>query len=264
MAKIRVGELDVHVQRLPPTVPPAEGKAPIVVLIHGMLYDSLASYYFALGPTFAAEGMDVIMYDLRGHGRIIHPATGYRLEHYVEDLHGLLEALEVTDPVHLVGNSFGGSIAFGLAATHPERVASVTAIEAELPVVAWTRHLGEELLKAKPWLATDEAFAVIGEARGGHTARLSRAAGKLLQVTTIAEDVLVSRTIDDGLSTLQCPVLALFGDESVLMEQVEYLKANLASCRIVVLPEQGHSVLIERTAEISPVILGWVREGQAT
>jgi pimeloyl-ACP methyl ester carboxylesterase len=260
MAKIRVGELDVHVQRLPPTVPPAEGKAPVVVLIHGMLYDSLASYYFTLGPRFAAEGMDVVMYDLRGHGRTSRPATGYRLEQYVEDLDNLLDALDITEPVHLVGNSFGGSIAFGLAATRPERVASVTAIEAEPPVEGWRQRLGEGLAKAKPWLSEDETIELIGQARGGHTARLSRAAGKLLQVTTIAEDVLVSRTIDAGLTALRCPVLALFGDESVLMEQVEYLRSNLANCRVVVLPEQGHSVLIERTDDIAELIRDWVWE----
>ncbi|GAB3930810.1 alpha/beta hydrolase [Kribbella albertanoniae] len=263
MAKIRVGELDVHVQRLSLADPPAGSEAPIVVLIHGILYDSLASYYFTLGPTFAEEGMDVIMYDLRGHGRTTRPATRYRLEDHVEDLRLLLEKLEITRPVHLVGNSYGGSIAFGLAAAHPDRVASITAIEAEPPVPAWRHRLGEGLLQAKPWLATDEALAVIAEARGGHTARLSLAAGKLLQATTIAEDVLLSRTIDDDLAALQCPVLAFFGDESVLMEQVDHLRSTLADCHIVVLPGQGHSVLIERAAEISPVILDWVREGQA-
>ncbi|HEY0694456.1 MAG TPA: alpha/beta hydrolase [Kribbella sp.] len=260
MTKIRVGELDVHVQRLPPVVAPAEGRAPVVVLIHGMLYDSLASYYFTLGPKFAADGMDVVMYDLRGHGRTSRPATGYRLEQHVEDLDRLLDALEITEPVHLVGNSFGGSVAFGLAAARPERVATITAIEAEPPVEGWRQRLGEGLAKAKPWLSEEETFELISQARGGHTARLSRAAGKLLQATTIAEDVLVSRIIDAGLSALKCPVLALYGDESVLMEQVDYLQSTLANCRVVVLPEQGHSVLIERTDEVSELIRDWVWE----
>ncbi|TDO47339.1 alpha-beta hydrolase superfamily lysophospholipase [Kribbella sp. VKM Ac-2527] len=253
--QIRVGEIDLHVQRLSP-----EGPAPIVVLIHGMLYDSLASYYFTLGPAFAAAGLDVIMYDLRGHGRSTRPATGYRLEQHVDDLAGLLTALEVAQPVHLVGNSYGGSIAFGLAAAHPSLVASITAIEAEPPVQSWTQRLGDGLARAKPWLAQEETIELIREARGGHTARLSRGAAKLLQLTTIAEDVLVSRTIEEGLADLKCPVLALYGDESVLMEQVDFLKANLASCRVVVLPDQGHSVLIERTGEVSALVLDWVRE----
>lgn len=250
--KVRVGDLDLHVQRL-------GSGGPKVVLIHGMLYDSLASYYFTLGPAFAAAGLDVIMYDLRGHGRSSRPSAGYRLEEHIADLSGLLDALDISEPVHLVGNSYGGSIAFGLAAAEPERVAGVIAIEAEPPVKAWSQRLGEGLAKAKPWLATDEAIDLIAEARGSHEARLSKSASKLLQQTTIAEDVFLSRTIDDGLADVRCPVLALYGDESVLMEQVDHLRAQLAECRVVVLPEQGHSVLIERTAEVSAHVLDWVR-----
>jgi pimeloyl-ACP methyl ester carboxylesterase len=249
--KVQIGDVDLHVQRL------GTG-GPKVVLIHGMLYDSLASYYFTLGPAFAEAGLDVIMYDLRGHGRSSRPSTGYRLEEHVDDLAGLLDALGITEPVHLVGNSYGGSVAFGLAAAEPDRVASVVAIEAEPPIEAWSVRLGEGLAKAKPWLATDEAIDLITEARGSHEARLSRAASKLLQETTIAEDVFLSRTIDDGLADVRCPVLALYGDESVLMEQVDHLQANLDECRVVVLPEQGHSVLIERTAEVSTHVLDWV------
>ncbi len=229
--------------------------------MHGLLTDSLASYYFTLGAAVRRwPGWMSIMYDLRGHGRSGRPVDrlhGSRSN--IDDLAGLLDALEVTRPVHLVGNSYGGRIAFGLAAAEPERVASVIAIEAEPPVKAWSERLGEGLAKAKPWLATDEAIDLITEARGSHEARLSKAASKLLQQTTIAEDVFVSRTIDDGLADVRCPVLAVYGDESVLMEQVDHLRAQLAECRVVVLPEQGHSVLIERTAEVSAQVLDWIR-----
>ncbi len=71
------GELSTtHVQRLTPDSA-ADGDAPVVVCVHGLLTDSLASYYFTLGPAFAAAGIDVIMYDLRGHGR--SDAPGDRL-----------------------------------------------------------------------------------------------------------------------------------------------------------------------------------------
>ena len=74
------------------------------------------------------------MYDLRGHGRSDRPSTGYRLESFVDDLVGLLDALGETRRVHVVGNSFGGTIAAGLAAWYPDRVATVTMIESEPPV----------------------------------------------------------------------------------------------------------------------------------
>jgi pimeloyl-ACP methyl ester carboxylesterase len=75
----------------------------------------------------------------------------------------------------------------------------------------------------------------------------------------MAEDIPRSRTIDADLTGVRCPVFALFGDESRLAEQVGHLEASLASCRTVVFPDQGHSVLVERTEETSRLILDWVR-----
>lgn len=260
MSRIRAGELDVHVQRLEPVTPPPDGEAPLVVCIHGLLTDSLASYYFTLGPAFAERGLDVLMYDLRGHGRTTRPATGYQLEHFVFDLVALLDALGITRPVHLVGNSFGGSVAFGLAAARPDRVASVVAIEAEPPTPEWTRHMADGLADAKTRLAIDEVIGWIKENHGAHTARLSKSAGKILQVTSMAEDIPRSATIDPDLSSVRCPVFALFGGDSGLAAQVPHFQASLERCRTVVLPNQGHSVLVERTAETIELIFEWVRD----
>ncbi|MFD7896790.1 alpha/beta fold hydrolase [Streptomyces sp. NPDC059743] len=261
MAKISTGEITTHVQRLPAAHRPADGGEPaVVVFVHGLLTDSLASYYFTLGPDFAAAGYDVIMYDLRGHGRSDRPPTGYRLESFVADLVGLLDALDERRRVHVVGNSFGGTVAAALAAWHPERVATVTMIESEPPVEEWTRHMADGLADAKDRLAREEVISWISARHGAHTARLSRGAGRILRTTTLAEDVPAGRVIGDDLDALGCPVLAIFGDESGLSAQVPSLEAKLASCRTVVLTEQGHSVLVERTEETRNLILEWVGE----
>jgi pimeloyl-ACP methyl ester carboxylesterase len=259
MTKILAGDLDTHVQRLGPT----DSDAPVVVFIHGLLTDSLASYYFTLGPAFAAAGVDVVMYDLRGHGKSGRPPTGYRLEQFVSDLDSLLDALGITRPVHLVGNSFGGSIAYGLATARPDRVATVIAIEAEPPVAAWAGRMAVGLDDARSQLARSAVIDWIAAKHGAHTARLSKAAGRLLQVTSMAEDIPVSGTISDDLVDIRCPVLAIFGADSGLADQVPHLESHLTSCRTVVLPDQGHSVLIERTDETREAILTWVREHHA-
>src|SRR4029079_11976444 len=103
MAMIDAGGIRLHV----PRTGPGGGRAPTatVVLVHGLLTDSLASYYFTVAPAFAAAGLHVVMYDLRGHGRSARPAEGYTLDHNVDDLEALLDRLGVTGPVHLVGNS---------------------------------------------------------------------------------------------------------------------------------------------------------------
>ncbi|MEU6731761.1 alpha/beta hydrolase [Streptomyces physcomitrii] len=262
MAKIRTGDITTHVQRLPAgaaggTAP--EGEAPVVVFVHGLLTDSLASYYFTLGPAFSAAGVDVVMYDLRGHGRTDRPRTGYQLEAFVEDLAYLLDGLDEERPVHLVGNSFGGTVAAAFAAWHPERAASVTMIESEPPVAAWTGHMAEGLAHARRELVRDEAIDWIAEQHGAHTARLSRGAGRILASTTLAEDIPSGRVIDDDLSAIRCPLLAVFGDESGLSAQVPELEAKLPDCRTVVLPRQGHSVLVEQPTRTRDLVLDWVR-----
>jgi pimeloyl-ACP methyl ester carboxylesterase len=165
--------------------------------------------------------------------------------------------------VHVVGNSFGGTVAAGAAAWYPERVASLTLIEAEPPVPRWTDHMREGLKLAKEQLVHDEVIEWIKENRGAQTARLSRIACRILNSTTLADEVPSGRVIDDELSTITCPVLAVFGEESGLVAQVPLFESVLDRCRTVVLPEQGHSVLVERTAETRELVMGWVRETDA-
>ena len=259
--KVRAGEITTNFQRL---AAGADGPAPLVVFVHGLLTDSLASYYFTLAPDVAAAGADVLMYDLRGHGRTDRPATGYHLETFVDDLAALLDALGERRRAHVVGNSFGGTVAAGLAAWHPDRVATVTMIESEPPVAAWAEHMAAGLADAKSRLAEETVIGWIEANHGEHTARLSRNAARILATTTLAEDIPRSRLIPDDLTAITCPLLAVFGDESGLSAQVPGLEAALADCRTAVLPEQGHSVLVERPAETRDLLLAWVREKSGT
>jgi pimeloyl-ACP methyl ester carboxylesterase len=259
--KIRTGEITTHVQRLPAAVRDGDQEQPpVVVFVHGLLTDSLASFYFTLGPAFAAEGIDVIMYDLRGHGRSERPDTGYQVEYFVDDLIALLDALGEKRRVHVVGNSFGGTVAAGAAAWYPERIATLTLIEAEPPVPRWAKHMADGLTLAKEHLPNEEVIAWIKENRGAQTARLSRIASRVLNSTTLADEVPSGRVIDDDLSALTCPVLAIFGEESGLVAQVPLFEGMLERCKTVVLKDQGHSVLVERTKETRDLILEWVRE----
>src|ERR1700720_2648723 len=114
MAEILANGVRLHVQRLGPAegVPPS-GKT--IVLLHGLIVDDLSSYYFTLATPLAAAGPDVVLYDLRGRGRSERPVPGYSLSDGIADLDELLTALAIHQSVHLVGNSYGGAIAIGMA-----------------------------------------------------------------------------------------------------------------------------------------------------
>lgn len=95
-----------------------EGEGPDLVLVHGVgsrleAWDGVVE---ALDGAFRTIRMD-----LRGHGQSDKPGGRYELEHFVEDIVGVLDALGV-DRCHLAGHSLGGLIAQGFALSHPERL----------------------------------------------------------------------------------------------------------------------------------------------
>lgn len=64
----------------------------------------------------------VIAIDMRGHGLSDKPSSGYDMPRIQKDLETALNVLKVSEPVVLVGHSFGGAIATEFALAHPERV----------------------------------------------------------------------------------------------------------------------------------------------
>ena len=249
-------------QRVAPAGGPRAGGRPATgVFIHGLAIDSLASFYFTLAPAVSAAGIEVISYDLRGHGRSERPATGYRLSDFVADLSGLLDALEVAGPVHLVGNSFGGTVAFSYAAVYPERVASVVMIESEPATEMWSCKLASMLGRAADHFGDPDALNWITKHHGERPSRAAKAALNMLHATSMVRDIprgpLLSQ---DEIRSVGCPVLAIFGSGSDLVEQGGVMASLLARCRTVIVPGQEHSVLIEAPRSVRDLLLDWIAE----
>ena len=75
-----------------------------------------------------AETHRVFAADLGGFGDSAPAADGFDSAVAAEDLHQLIQTLDV-GPVHLSGQDISGGTVFRLAATHPEDIASFTATE---------------------------------------------------------------------------------------------------------------------------------------
>ncbi|ONI91348.1 hypothetical protein ALI144C_01310 [Actinosynnema sp. ALI-1.44] len=125
MAEIHARGLKFHVQQLG-----AENTGPTVVFVHGLVMDNLSSFYYTLAAPLAKAGVRTILFDLRGHGMSARPESGYSPRDSALDLVAILDELGVDQPVHLLGNSYGGVVAMHAALKAAHRVAGVVVVEA--------------------------------------------------------------------------------------------------------------------------------------
>ena len=97
---------------------------PLVVLVHGF---SVASYTWdRTVPALADAGFRVLTYDLYGRGYSDRPSGPYDLNLFTTQLVDLLTALQIDDPVDVIGLSMGAYITADFTARYPERVRRVT------------------------------------------------------------------------------------------------------------------------------------------
>lgn len=122
--------------------------APVLVFVNGLLTD-LDSWAGHL-PHFA--DYRCLLWDCRGQGGSDKPeAPSYPVATHGRDLLGLLDALELSEPLAVLGLSNGGAAALCLAASAPERVHTLILSGA----YAQVDKLLE--LKLQAWIAAMEA-----------------------------------------------------------------------------------------------------------
>jgi pimeloyl-ACP methyl ester carboxylesterase len=248
-----------HVQRMETT---AAADAPTVVFIHGLVTDNLSSFYYTLAGPVVAAGARAVLYDLRGHGRSDRPPNGYTTSDGVADLCALLDALGVTVPAYLVGNSYGGLIATRLAITAPERVAGLALIETACAgpgEAAWMEDILNTLTVAALSLEHDQTADRLKAAGRRKLAKLAAASGSLLNETSLIEDLGTERPLDlAALELIGCPVLGVYGERSELRPAADDLRGHVRDCRVEIIGGLAHTVLREATALLSEILLDWL------
>jgi pimeloyl-ACP methyl ester carboxylesterase len=259
MADVVARGVRFHVQRIDAGAEERE----LVVFLHGLVMDNLSSWYFTVANPVARVA-DVLLYDLRGHGKSERPSAGYSLGDMTADLAALLDVVAPARAVHLVGNSFGGLLALAFARSHPQRTASLALVEP---------HLGDE------GFGTDMAatLALKGEARdrriaesfkewlGRHSTRkrtrLADTATDLVEHTSLLADMRATPPLAAGdFSEIEAPALAIYGERSDLRARGVACLRAMPRCRLVMLPGCTHSVLWEATDRVRELLVEFVRE----
>jgi pimeloyl-ACP methyl ester carboxylesterase len=251
MADVVANGVRFHVQRL------GAGR-PALVMIHGMVMDNLSSFYYTIANPLARH-TEVVLYDLRGHGRSERPDHGYRIDDAVADLLALLDELGICEPVYLLGNSYGGTVALATAVAHPRRVAGLVLIEAHFAVDGWGEHMAGSLELAGLGLEEQDVQGWLEEQGGRKLNRMARRAEELLFDTTLVEDMRAARPFAvRDLQQITCPTLALYGEHSDVIDRARDLETHLPACELHVYPGATHSVLMESTDQVRADVLEWL------
>ncbi len=244
MPRLERPGVSLHVQRLGTSGPP-------LVLLHGLVVGSLATWFFTAAPALAA-GHRVTLFDLRGHGLSSRPATGYDLGTLADDLAAIVADGPSPGPVTLIGHSYGALVALRYALREPGQVARLVLIEPPLP----PSRLGElqTFLSGDPLagLPAPLQTALVG---GGRRAQRFLAQLHGLAATSLPADLQAEPDVaDEALAALRVPTTLVFGEQSSLRPVGERLARLWPHASLVTLPG-GHFLPVERPAELTLALL---------
>lgn len=89
---------------------------------------------------FVNQGYRVIAHDRRGHGRSAQVADGHDMDHYAADAAAVVEALDLSNVVHVGHSTGGGEVAHYVARAEPGRVGKAVLIGAVPPTMVKTAN----------------------------------------------------------------------------------------------------------------------------
>lgn len=211
----------------------------------------------------------VLRFDTRGHGASSAPAGPYTLDLLVDDLYGLLQALEVGS-THFVGLSMGGMIGQAFALRYPgilkslvlcdtssrfdldirERIATVEAHGME-PMVAPTlsRFFSDEFRKASPDVVENVAAMIRSTPVPGYSGCCQ----------AISKIDLTSR-----LKEIRCPALVVVGkdDMATPLAMAEEIHRALPGSELAILPAAAHLSNLEQPDAFNQALVGFLRRNR--
>lgn len=248
---------------------------PVVVMVHGF---STPNFIFEqnVAPLTQA-GFRVLRFDHFGRGWSDRPDGPYTIDFYDQSLLELLDGLNVTQPVGLVGLSMGGPIVAEFAGRHPDRINRVFLFVPagmdiagtdspstnliRVPVVGdWIwRIFGRGLLLSDPQYQ-ESTEKPENRLAGDVSEQMDyRGYGEAL-LSTLRHAPMAGR--DDTFRRLAAtgiPVEAVFGaeDPTVLPSSAERLKGNVPDATIHMLEGGDHGLNYKRHADVNPWLVAF-------
>ena len=232
------------------------GDGPNLVLLHGAVTD-LRSWGDVVD--MLATSFRVTAFDAPGCGGSDDPEDTWRMDDFADSVAGLLEELEL-GPAHLVGHSWGSSLALATHLRHPGAARSLVlagayagwsgslTAHAVAQRLAFAHHVADQLEAGAGWDPTSmpglfsDRISAEWRARILETMHAIRAPGTRTMATALA-----ACDLRPALGDVTVPTLLLAGDrdERSSLAVAQALQAAIPGSTLTILPGLGHEMFAE-------------------
>ena len=276
---VRIQDLNIHYIEV--------GQGQPVILIPGAF--STYRHWERMIP-FLSQHYRLLCLDYPGTGDSDKPKRGfkYTIEEQADLIARMIEKMDISG-THIVGASYGGAIAFNLAARHPEKVGRVVSIEGN----GLSNHLPpknsygflEILLK---WPVMGEVpvglirsglvdrwvtKSIIGQGWKGLDeverervveiiSKSNRTASRVSRYH-ISRTLKTSKNFSEEAKTISTPVLYLYGGNSnyhdMARENAAFLKTYLSQAEVILIQNGIHDLQLQKPVEVADFILEFFR-----
>ncbi|HET8741687.1 MAG TPA: alpha/beta fold hydrolase [Gaiella sp.] len=256
----RVGGLQIAYERV--------GDGPATLLLHGGLAD-----HRAWGPQLElADELTLVAWDAPGCGGSSDPTEPFRMEDYAAALAGFVVTLGL-ECAHVVGHSFGATLAIELALLEPARARSLVLAS---PYAGWAGSL-------PPAAVAERVEHMLGALEQGPAAlaagfvetlfSANADPGLLAQAREMVEDVRASGAramlhamagcdLRDRLDAVDAPTLVLHGSEDVRAPAhvARAIHEAIPGSRLTVVDGIGHECNLEAPAAFNAAVRSFLRD----
>jgi len=256
------------------------GEGQPVLLIPGAW--STYRYWNRITPLLSRH-YRLLALDYLGSGDSDKPGSGFRytVEEQADLIAGIIEALQVSK-VHIIGASYGGSIALNLAARYPDRVGKIVSIEGngmkhkkvpyrpmggllkwplvgEVPISVTRSGLLDKMI-AKGLMG--KAWRPLGVHERKEIVEIISQANKTasrIPWYQISRTLVTSKDFAEEAKTIRIPILYLYGENSgyrgMAEANADFLRTHLPYVEVFCFKNGIHNLELQKPEEVAKIIL---------